>query len=297
MYTSITVTAFYKFQPLKKEDLSVIREKLLSFGKGSNLKGLVLLAEEGINGTVAGPADVIEEWKELIGSITPGILYKDSLANEQPFKRWFVKIRDEIVNIENPNLHPAEGDEHHHLSPTKWNKMIEEEDVVVLDARNDYETEVGIFEGAVDPKLENFQEFPGYIRKSSIPKDKKVLMYCTGGIRCEKALLEMQRQGYTNVYQLKGGILKYMEEYPNEKFKGECFVFDHRVCVGQDLHPSKRYGLCPHCGDPGDQRIACERCGADGVICIRCQKNEYKRTCSRNCAYHYERMQKKSVVA
>ncbi len=108
-------------------------------------------------------------------------------------------------------------------------------------------------------------------------------MCCTGGIRCEKAIIEMEKHGYTDVYQLKGGILSYMREFPEGKFKGECFVFDHRVAVGKNLEPSRRYALCPHCGDPGDQPLGCMRCGKECKVCMMCIKEEAKKTCSKDC--------------
>ncbi len=140
-----------------------------------------------------------------------------------------------------------------------------------------------MFEGAIDPKLKMFSEFPSFVEKCGIPKNKKVLMYCTGGIRCEKALLEMEKQGYKNVYQLKGGILQYLKDCPNQKFKGECFVFDHRTAVGQQLEPSNRYSLCPHTGDPADLHITCSRCNKTAVVAAHCDDIQ-KQSCSKDCA-------------
>lgn len=161
---------------------------------------------------------------------------------------------------------------------------------MLLDTRNVYETAIGKFRGAVDPKLQKFSEFSDFVTASDIPKNKKVLMYCTGGIRCEKASLEMQRLGFEDVYQLSGGILKYLEEFPDGPFEGECFVFDHRVAVDKNLRPSKQYKLCPHCGNPGDKSISCRKCGAQAIICDGCANNEYKVSCSKNCAHHLERV-------
>ncbi len=291
------IAAHYKFIPQEESALEQLRENLFVFGEKLGISGLMLIGKEGLNGTVAAPSEeVLNQWKAKLEELFGEITFKDSFADSQPFKRWLVKIRKEIVTLGNTNILP--NGKHNHIPPEEWDRMIEEEDVVVLDTRNDYETEIGVFEGAIDPKIRTFQEFPEYVKNSGIPKDKKVLMYCTGGIRCEKACLEMERQGYSNVYQLDGGILRYMKERPKGKWQGECFVFDHRVAVNKDLKPSERYGLCPHCGDPGDQKITCEHCQSNGVMCTRCQKAMDHETCSKNCNYqHNLHLKKQGAVA
>jgi UPF0176 protein len=290
------ISAHYKFVPQDEENLTTLQEDLKSFGESIGISGLVLIGAEGLNGTVSAESEeYLQQWKNKLESIFGKMSFKDSYADEEPFKRWFVKIRKEIVSLGNTDIVP--NGHHNHISPEEWDRMINEEDVIVLDTRNDYETEIGIFEGAIDPNLKTFQEFPEYVKNSGISKDQKVLMYCTGGIRCEKASLEMERQGYTNVYQLDGGILRYMKERPDHKWQGECFVFDHRVAVNKDMMPSDRYGLCPHCGDPGDLNISCEHCSKDGVMCIRCQGSMDHTTCSKNCAYqHNLRLKKQTLV-
>ncbi len=285
--SSITITAFYHFTALEAENLPSLRERLLQFGKQNGMRGLVLVAPEGVNGTVCATPEVILEWKKLVNeAVSAEVEYKDSYAEQLVFPRFCVKIKEEIVGLHQNDVHPN-GD-HHHITSEEWNRMMEEEDAVVLDTRNDYEVAVGKFEGAIDPKIKSFHEFPEYVKNCDIPKDKKVLMYCTGGIRCEKALLEMEKQGYKHVYQLKGGILKYFEECPQEKFEGECFVFDHRVSVDQHLRPSARYELCPHCGDPADQLISCDRCQASRKICEMCHTKGI-RACSKDCRHHLMR--------
>jgi UPF0176 protein len=289
------ITAHYKFVPQEEGNLIALQEELKTFGTSIGMGGLVLVGKEGLNGTVAAPSEeILQQWKDKLETVFGEITFKDSFADEKPFKRWFVKIRKEIVSLGNTDIVP--DGPHNHIPPEEWDRMINEEDVIVLDTRNDYETEIGIFEGAVDPDIKTFQEFPEYVANSGIPKDKKVLMYCTGGIRCEKASLEMERQGYTNVYQLDGGILRYMKERPDQKWQGECFVFDHRVAVNRDMKPSERYGLCPHCGDPGDQDISCEHCNKPGTMCVRCQKSMDHQTCSKNCAYQHNLRLKKQVL-
>jgi UPF0176 protein len=276
-----TVTAFYHFTPLS--ELESLRQRLLDACEDLGIQGLTLLAPEGINGTVSGRDSAITQWKEILSEIAPGITFKDSPSKDIAFKRNFVKIRESIVNIGDASIVP--NGKNNHITPDEWNAMITSDDVIVLDVRNAYETEIGTFKGAIDPKTESFQEFPEYVKNCKIPKDKKVLMCCTGGIRCEKASIEMQRQGYKHVYQLKGGILQYIKEHPNMLFEGECFVFDHRAAVDQMLQPSQKYSLCPHCGDPGDRHIQCARCSCAQVICHRCQKQKHRIACSKDCAH------------
>lgn len=278
------VTAFYHFSPLHPAELKTVRESLLKQSEELRVQGLTLIAPEGINGTVAAPTKTaLAEWKNIIKELTPGVEFKDSLSDKQPFKRNFVKIREEIVQLGKTEIVPQ--GENNHIPPDKWNRMMEEEDVVVLDVRNKYEVEIGTFKGAIDPKTDTFKDFPKFVADCDIPKDKKVLMCCTGGIRCEKASLEMQKQGFKHVYQLKGGILQYIQEHPNKFFEGECFIFDHRAALNQALQPSEVYSLCPHCGDPGNVRITCKRCDTKGAICKRCKAKPERSSCSKDCAH------------
>ncbi|MDB4979095.1 MAG: hypothetical protein JWM56_1281 [Candidatus Peribacteria bacterium] len=282
------VTSFYKFLPVTEETLPSLCDFLRHEGDVLELCGLILLAPEGVNGTVAGQGKTISMFKKLLVDEFGELEFKDSTCDVRPFKRYKVDVRDEIVAIGDPTLHPRVK-ENDHLPVAEWNTILEQEDAVLLDTRNTYETALGKFKNAIDPQLSHFSEFPAFVQKCTIPKDKKILMYCTGGIRCEKAALEMRRQGYQHVYQLDGGILKYLEESPYRAFEGECFVFDHRVAVNQELEPSSRYKLCPHCGDPGDKHVACLECGTEAVICATCEVDVPRRTCSLNCQYHTRR--------
>lgn len=281
------VTAFYKFLRTPEGELTSVQQSILSLGKDVGLSGLIIVASEGINGTVCASKDGIAQFKVSLSNQLKcdDIIFKDSWAERNPFRRFKVKLRSEIVTIGDPNLFP-ERSRNNHITPTEWNRMMEQEDVVIIDTRNKYETELGKFKDALDPELKTFGEFPEFVANSGIPKEKKVLMYCTGGIRCEKAILEMQRQGYKNVFQLEGGILKYLEEFPNKYYNGECFVFDHRVSVDQELAPSKQYHLCVHCGNPGDLKVACVRCSEEGKICSSCSREPHLISCSKDCAYH-----------
>ncbi len=282
-----SIIAFYKFVRLPSNRVQEVKSILTNWAVTNHLFGLVILGPEGINATMSAEPEILERFKKQLLAIPEftGIIFKHSKAEKKPFKRFKVKLRPEIVTIKNEDYFAATNN--NHLTPTEWNQTLATEDYVLIDTRNDYEVELGTFEGAIDPKLKMFSEFPDYVRNSAIPKNKKVLMFCTGGIRCEKAIYEMQSQGYESVYQLEGGILKYLEEYPNHKFKGDCFVFDHRVALNQNLEPSQVVHLCPHCGNPGRLVTTCKECSGVAKICDRCQPTEKFQTCSKNCSYHY----------
>ncbi len=283
MNNLVHITASYAFLPLSAEQLPVLQQELIAFGKEQDMKGLMLLASEGINSTVSGSLDAIARWKARLRELEPNIVFKDSTAEKPVFRRWSVKLKKEIVSLQQPDIHPA--GHHRHITPAEWNEMMQREDVVIVDARNDYEVAIGKFKGAIDPAIKTFSEFPEFVKNAELPKDKKVLMYCTGGIRCEKALLEMEKQGFQDVYQLEGGILNYLQQCPDQAFEGECFVFDKRVSVDQELKPSKTYHICPHCGNPGTLEISCLACNKDAIVCQGCAREEHHKTCSKNCAY------------
>lgn len=287
-----TVSSFYRFFSIPESEIDAVRLRLLKRAEELKVEGLLILASEGVNGTISAEENAVEafeaELNDLAGSSEWE--YKRSKSEVQPFRRFKIKIREEIVTSGEELVGvPSAGK---YLSPEQWHQaMLEWEDVVVLDTRNAYETELGIFKGACDPGLVNFQEFPQFVENSQIPKDKKILMYCTGGIRCEKASTEMVRQGYNEVYQLKGGILRYLEQVKDGLFEGECFVFDHRVAVDESLNPSQTYRLCPHCGNPGKTLISCENCELEAVVCEGCLPQVGKSTCSKDCAYQLMRKQ------
>ena len=290
-----SVIAFYKFVNLSPERVSEVRSFLEDFAAKSDLQGLVILGKEGINSTLAASDSTIQNFKTALKAQSEfeDVQFKNSSSEESPFKRFKIKERREIVTLKNED-HFADS-RNNHISPEEWDKMMEDEDVVLIDTRNDYEYEVGTFEGAINPDIQMFSEFPDYLENSGIPKNKKVMIFCTGGIRCEKAIYEMQDQGYEQVYQLDGGILKYLEEKPNQKFKGDCFVFDNRVALNQELKPSDNIHLCAHCGDPGALVVDCEECGKLAKICHRCAPQPEFNTCSKNCAHHY--LRKRAAVS
>ncbi len=287
----VSVAAFYKFASFSEGTVQSVKARLEAYSQQSGLKGLVVLGSEGLNATVAGSREAIEGAKSLVRELVadPEMEFKDSTCDKIPFARFKVDVRQEIITTKDATIDHNES-AGTHLTPQQWHEMIASDpDVVLVDTRNDYEVEVGTFEGALDPRIKKFSDFQKWVEDTGLPHDKKLFMFCTGGIRCEKAVPEVKRLGYEQVYQLQGGILRYLEEYPEGYFKGECFVFDHRVAVDKDLQPSKLYKLCPHCGNPAQEKISCSNCSKDSVICKHCSPQADRNTCSKNCAYHVRR--------
>ena len=291
MSEPIAIASFYHFAKREPEQLTALAQGFRELALEHALRGLVVLAAEGVNATVSGSSPAIAYFKEHVGMAYPEapILWKDSSAERPVFRRFKVDIRPEIVTIGDVSVDPREASGST-LSPEAWEETLRTDpNVVLLDTRNRYETALGTFRSAVDPGLRSFSEFVPYVQATPFPKNAKVLMYCTGGVRCEKAAVVMKRAGYQQVYQLEGGILKYLERYPHQRFEGECYVFDHRVAVDQELRPSARYGLCPHCGDPSSVEVCCAECHATAKLCPRCVASQPQPSCSKNCAYHVER--------
>ena len=265
------VAALYRFVAL--EDLPKIQKRIKDVCDANDICGTLLIAPEGINGTIAGQGNAIPTIIEIldeIAGVRDGEL-KYSSAAERPFRRIKVRLKKEIITMKAPEADPTKlvGD---YVKPEDWNDLINDPDVTLIDTRNDYETTVGIFEGAIDPQIETFTEFKDYVAKKMDPKkQKKVAMFCTGGIRCEKASSYMLANGFEEVYHLQGGILKYLEEVPAEesKWKGDCFVFDRRVAVGQDLEESP-YQLCYGCRWPLTEEDVKADSYEKGVSCPHC---------------------------
>lgn len=283
---TVSITTFYRFLPLSEEQLQSIKPHLETVALGHGVRGLCLLGKEGINATISGPAFGVGVFKREVQESLhcQDLAFKDSQAEKHPFQVFKVKIKDEIVSLGKPELKPSRS-LNNHLTPDEWHQVMQDPETLVLDTRNDYEVEIGKFKRATEFTLKEFNEFPQKLRNSGIDKNKRVLIYCTGGIRCEKAILEMNEQGYQDVYQLNGGILNYLKEYPNQDFEGECFVFDYRVALDQKLAPTRQYSLCPHCGQPAQQPITCIKCGRNETICHRCETAGIQ-SCSKNCAHH-----------
>ena len=231
------VAALYKFVNLP--DYKDLQPKILKVCLDNNIQGTLLLAEEGINGTVAGPRKGIDNLLAFLKSDPrlSDLSHKEAINEEQPFYRMKVRLKKEIVTLGAPGTDPKKmvGA---YIKPADWNDLIADPDVLLVDTRNDYEVEVGTFKGALNPNTTTFREFKDYVKENLDPeKHKKVAMFCTGGIRCEKSTSYLLREGFEEVYHLEGGILQYFEDVPEEEssWEGECFVFDQRVTVNHSL--------------------------------------------------------------
>lgn len=247
--------ALYKFVSLP--NYKSLQAPILQACISNNIKGTLLLAEEGINGTIAGlPQDIHNLLQFLrsdaiFGNCFADLEHKESFASEHPFYRMKVKLKKEIVTLGVPGVSPTKkvGT---YVKPEDWNALISDPDVILIDTRNDYEVDIGTFKGAIDPKTTTFREFPEYVAEHfDKTKHKKVAMFCTGGIRCEKASSYMMDQGFEEVYHLQGGILKYLETVPEAEsmWEGECFVFDQRVAVKHNLEVGE-FDQCYACRHP-----------------------------------------------
>lgn len=288
------VTTFYKFTPLEERALVEMKQALEVQAKQGNILGLILIAPEGVNATLSGEEGALGQFKKFLDGIFGTIRYRDSVSDKVPFKRFKVKIKPEIVQLQRLDLRPT-GSELH-VSPEAWDEKVEKEDAVVIDVRNWYESKLGTFKNAVVPKTWTFSQFPAWLKKSGISKEKKIGIFCTGGIRCEKAVVAMKEQGYQHVFQLDGGILNYIEKRPNQNFTGDCFVFDHRSAVGQDLRPSRQYSLCANCGNAGDIDALCVHCQKTFRTCDDCEARMPVTVCSKNCRYLYDQLKTKSFA-
>ena len=244
----IVVATFYHFFDFP--DYASMREPLLAKLKTLGLKGSLLIAAEGINATIAGERDAVDAYLAFLRQdVTHAPFdHKESLTDAMPFKRSKVRLKKETISL-GEKVSPLKTGTY--VSARDWNALISDPDVIVIDTRNSYETHLGSFAGAHDPKTRSFKELPGYVRKHlSDARHKKIATFCTGGIRCEKFTAWMQQEGYEKVYHLKGGILKYLEEIPEveSRWQGECYVFDERVAVGHGLAPTSTATSCPACG-------------------------------------------------
>lgn len=265
------VCALYKFVTL--ENYLDMREPLRDFMESHSIKGTILLALEGLNGTVSGSQEDINSLLAYLNNdarISP-ISHKFSWHKEQPFYRTKVKLKKEIVTMGVEGIDPLKtvGT---YVAPKDWNELISDPDVTVIDTRNDYEIEIGTFKHAINPQTGSFREFPEYVAKELDPsKHKKVAMFCTGGIRCEKSTAYLKEQGFDEVYHLEGGILQYLEDVPKEDslWEGDCFVFDNRVAVNHDLEQSE-YDQCYGCRLPITEQDKQSDKYEAGVTCPAC---------------------------
>ena len=274
---SVLVAAFYRFAALDR--LPQLREELRALASAEAVRGTILLAGEGVNGTIAGPdagvQAVLARLRQVAG--LERLEAKFSRAEQQAFHRLKVRLKREIVTLGQPEVQPylasAVGT---HVPPERWEALIRDPGTLVIDTRNAYEVAIGTFAGAIDPGTGSFREFPAWVEQTLRPlvaerQPKAIAMFCTGGIRCEKATAYLQQQGFAGVHHLQGGILRYLEDVPEEgsSWRGECFVFDQRVAVNHRLEPGE-HSLCHACGlplSPADRQLPSY---VEGVSCRHC---------------------------
>ena len=267
----IVVAALYKFVQLS--DHRELRNQLFDLCQKNDIRGTLLLAPEGLNGTVAGTREAIDNLQDFLKNQGhfEGLEYKESYVDYYPFYRLKVRIKKEIVTLGMPHLN-VEKSTGTFVEPEAWNDLISDPDVLLIDTRNVYETKIGTFKNAVDPETEIFREFPEFVEHlSKKKKQQRIAMFCTGGIRCEKASSYLLEQGFEKVYQLKGGILKYLETIPAEQslWQGECFVFDNRVAVKEGVEEGK-HDLCFGCRAPLSEADKVSSEYEEGVTCPSC---------------------------
>jgi UPF0176 protein len=277
MHTSVIL--YYKYIHLPDTETVHLSQRRLCERLG--LKGRILLAEEGVNGTLAGTPAAIDEYIRTMSKdqYFSGVSYKRDECDYVPFPRLRIRVRAEIVTLGidvDPSLTAPK------LTPAEFNQIIQDPDVVLFDARNGYESAIGKFKGAITPDIQLFKDLPQVLPEYESLKDKTIVTYCTGGIRCEKASALMRTQGFKNVYQLEGGIIEYAKAYPDGAFEGECFVFDERMSVGFKPNP-EILGKCRICGDKTSSYKNCANLMCHDLI-LFCSACDIKRvTCSDEC--------------
>jgi len=268
----ITILSFYKFKKIKK--LKLIKKMLFKKINLLSIKGLIILSPEGINGTLSGSQKNISIIKKHILScfnISKFDVQNITKSNFVPFLKTKIKIKSEVVPI-NEKYDFAKKIHKNYLTPIQWNKFLEKKNNKIIDTRKPFEYEVGTFKKAINPKTKNFREFKSYL--STIKKKDQIGMFCTGGIRCEKASNYLYKQGFKNVYMLKGGIINYFNKIKpkNSKWKGECFVFDNRVTIKKDTKPGT-YGICNACRMPISRKEMKSTKYKIGLSCPKCYDN------------------------
>jgi len=273
----VAVAAFYRFVRFDADALPGLRRRLLAIGEAEGVRGTVLLAPEGVNGTVSASPQGVEALLAALRSEPrlQDLEVKWAAAPQQAFHRLKVRIKREIVTMGEPLADPQRS-VGRYVSPDDWNRLIDDPDTLVIDTRNAYEVGIGSFAGAIQPHTRCFRQFPDWVRQE-LPalvaqrRPKALALFCTGGIRCEKATALLMAEGYTGVHHLQGGILRYLEQVPEEssRWRGECFVFDQRVAVNHRLEPGE-HSLCHACGlplAPADRALASY---VEGVSCCHC---------------------------
>lgn len=282
MENKIHILLFYKFHPIKDIEWFIRYHK--RFCKDLDIVGKVLVGGEGINGNVAGTKEQMEKYKDFVHGLKgfEDIWFKEEIGNEAPFKKMIVRFKKEIVSLQKDVNMKSKGN---YVTPEEFLKGVEDDKVIILDARNDYEYKMGRFKNATNPNIKTFREFPEFIDKfkEKVDKDKKIFMYCTGGIRCEKAGRYMEEQGFTDVHQLHGGVINFCQELPNTVWEGKCFVFDKRLMsdIGQE---NETISQCISCDSISDLQRNCKYIDCDKLVvqCVKCQERLHK-CCSEDC--------------
>lgn len=286
---TLVVATFYKF--VRLPDCATLQPVLLEYCQAQALRGTILLAPEGINGTIAGTRQAIDRVLGYLRSDQrlSDLDYKESIAPSPPFDRMKVRLKSEIVTLGVPEADPTQqvGT---YVEPKDWNALIRDPDVILIDTRNQYEVAIGTFQGAQNPETASFRQFPDYVQQLDPAQHPKVAMFCTGGIRCEKASALMLAWGFQQVYHLKGGILKYLEDVPPEQslWQGECFVFDQRVAVQHGLALGS-HEMCLSCGHPLSQADQESPFFEHGIICPHCYQDLTPEKRRRQIARHQQR--------
>ena len=261
------ISGFYKFKKLK--NIKKIKKSLQSFFIKKNIKGTIIISNEGINGTIAAKKKNLELAMKKIKNTFKFVKFDSqnlSKSKFQPFHRGKTKIKKEVVPM---GIKISKRKLDNHLEPLKWNKLIKNKNTFLIDARKPFEYNVGTFKGAINPKVDNFREFPNYLER--LDKKKNIAMFCTGGIRCEKASVYLDKKGFKNIYQLKGGIINYLKKIKKNEslWKGECYVFDNRVSIKHGLIPGS-FSMCSGCRKPISNNDKKSKKYEEGVSCANC---------------------------
>ena len=280
----IHILLYYKFQHIEDVEyfIRVHKRKCQELG----IVGKVLIGKEGVNGSVAGSKEQMEKYKEFVYSIKgfEGVMFKEELGKESPFNKMIVRKRKEIVSLQKDVDMSKKGK---YVNSEEFLEGVEDENVIILDARNDYEYEVGKFKGAVNPNIKTFREFPEFVEKFKENKKKKIYMYCTGGIRCEKASLYMEQEGFEDIHQLHGGIINFRQEIPDKAWEGKCFVFDKRL-VSKDNESNEAIANCVSCDEVSDLQRNCKNVACDLLVvqCSNCQER-FHGCCRKECMHEF----------
>lgn len=251
------IISLYSFFPFQENLILELKDRLLDIGKKNDLSGLLIFASEGINGTICAAEHMIEIVMNLLEKYLDkrNLNIKVSFSQKKVFKKLKIKIKKEIVTMGVPEINPLENNGTY-IDSANWNKLIKNQNTIVIDTRNHYEVSIGTFQNSINPNTRNFSEFPNWVDEQldthiENKESTNIAMFCTGGIRCEKATSLLKKKGYKNIYHLQGGILQYLDDIPKEEnlFEGECYVFDKRVALDQELEKGS-YSICHACGMP-----------------------------------------------